>query len=102
MSAQESNQAKPTQSMKPGQAFIIGRIAEVKRTENFTYTIIQTPAVDSYSSPGNHEVCSRRMLGKPGEDIRVLVQLSGYRRSYTDKHGEKQYTVDNRLNAVEE
>lgn len=100
MSATE--QVKPSQSMKPGQAFIIGRIAEVKRTENATYTIIQTPAPDAYSHPGNHEVSSRRLLGKPGEEIRVLVQLTGYRRSYTDKHGERQSTVDNRLNAVEE
>jgi len=96
---------KPQQSnlsLKPGQAVIIGRIAEVKRTESAVYTIIQTPAPDAYSHPGNHEVHSKRMLGKPGDDVRVLVQLSGFRRTYKDKHGDTQVTVDNRLGAVEE
>lgn len=89
-------------SLQPGQALIVGRVSEVKKTENAVYTIIQTPAPDSYSHPGNHEVSSRRLIGKPGEDVRVLVQLSGYRRTYKDKHGENCVTVDNRLNVVEE
>lgn len=99
---QQMPSAKPRQSLKPGQAFIIGRVSEVKRSENATYTIIQTPAPDAFSHPGNHEVSSSRLIGKPGEDIEVVVQLGGYRRSYKNKHGETVATVDNVLRVVEE
>lgn len=89
-------------SLKPGQALIVGRVSEFRRTENGTVlTIIQTPAPDAFSHPGCHEVGSKHVIGKPGEDCRVIVQLTGYRRTYTDKHGERTATVDNRLQAVE-
>ena len=102
MSAVPQEIPRQTPSLKPGQALIIGRISEVKRTENRTYTIIQTPAPDSFSHPGNHEVTSNRLIGKPGEDVRVVVNLSGFRRSYKNKHGETVYTVDNVLNVADE
>lgn len=95
-------QQVPSLSVKPGQALIVGRVAEFRRTENGTVlTIIQTPAPDSFSHPGCHEVSSKHIIGKPGEECRVLVQLSGYRRTYTDKHGERIATVDNRIQAVD-
>lgn len=92
----------PRSSLKPGQALIVGRISDVKRTEKAVYTIVQTPAPDSYSSPGNHEITSTRMIGKPGEDVRIVVNLGGYRRGYTDKHGERQTAVDNVLRLADE
>lgn len=102
MSAEPQSIQRPTPSLKPGQALIVGRVAEVKRTENAVYTIIQTPAPDAFSHPGNHEVLSSRLLGKPGEDVRVIVTLGGYRRTYKNKHGENQVTVDNVLRASDE
>jgi len=99
MSALPQEIGKP--SLKAGQALIIGRISEVKRTETACYTIIQTPAPDSFSHPGNHEVVSARLLGKPGDDVRVIVTLKGYRRTYKDKHGENRTTVDNVLSVEE-
>jgi len=89
-------------NLKAGQAFIVGRIGEVKRTENAVYTIVQTPAPDAFSHPGNHEIVSRGMIGRPGDDCRVVVNLSGYRRSYKNKHGETVYTVDNVLRLADE
>ena len=88
-------------SLKPGQAYIVGRVSEVKRTENACYTIVQTPAPDAWSHPGIHEIVSARLLGKPGEDIKVVVTLKGYRRTYKNKHGENQTIVDNSLSADE-
>lgn len=96
-------QQLPSQSLKPGQALIVGRVSELRRTDTGTVlTIIQTPSPDSFSHPGVHEVSGKRLIGKPGEDVRVVVQLSGFRRTYTDKHGERVATVDNRLTAVED
>lgn len=99
MSAVPQEIGKP--SLKPGQAFLVGRISDVKRTETAVYTIIQTAAPDAYSHPGNHEVVSNRLIGKPGEDVRVVVSLKGYRRTYKNKHGENQLTVDNVLSVEE-
>ncbi len=85
------------------QALVMGRIQDVRRTENGgVYTIIASPAPDSFSHPGQHLVSSSRLLGKPGEDVKIRVQLGGYRRTYTDKHGEKVATVDNSLRAIED
>ena len=99
---QQIPSAKPRQPLKPGQACIVGRVAEVKRSENATYTIVQTPAPDAFSHPGNHEVTSAKSFGRPGDDVEIIVQLGGYRRSYKNKHGETVATVDNVLRVVEE
>lgn len=99
MSAIPQEIQKP--SLKAGQALLIGRISEVKRTESAVYTILQTAAPDAYSHPGNHEVISQRLIGKPGEDVRVVVTLKGYRRQYQNKHGERVTTVDNVLSVEE-
>lgn len=102
MSALPQELPRSNQSLKPGQAIIVGRVFEVDRTENAVYTTIQTPAIDSYSNPGFHKVTSSRLLGKPQDEVTVKVHLTGYRRSYTNKHGEKVYTVDNNLKAVDD
>jgi len=89
-------------ALQPNQGFVSGRVQDVRRTENAVYTIIQSPAADAYSHPGQHLVISSRLLGKPGEDVEVKVVLGGYRRTYTDKHGDKVATVDNSLKAIED
>ena len=93
---------------KPGTLWLTGRIQSTQQVgtdkENFPIieTIMVTPAPDAYSHPGNHEVTSTRMLGRPGEDVRIIVNLGGFRRSYKNKHGETVYTVDNVLRAADE
>lgn len=84
------------------QAVIRGRIVEVKRTENACYTDVVLPAPDQYSQPQNVRIVSSRLLGKPGEDLTQRCQVKGYRRSYTDKQGNKAYAVDITLSAIEE
>lgn len=84
------------------QAMIAGRVASARKTDSGNWlTIINSPAPDAYSHPGQHEVSSAAKLGAPGEDVKVRVQLSGFKRSYENKHGDTVYTVDNRLTAVE-
>ena len=102
MSAVPQEIPRTSASLKAGQALLVGRVSEVKRSENATYTIIQTPAPDSFSHPGNHEVTSSRMIGKPGEDVKIIVSLGGYRRTYKNKHGETVATVDNVLRLADE
>lgn len=87
-------------ALGPNQAVVVGRVTDARKTEKGWVTIIASPAPDSYSHPGQHEVWSESKLGTPGEDVRVRCQLSGYRRSYKDRNGETVYTVDNKLAAV--
>lgn len=84
------------------QAILRGRVLEVKRTEDKTYTVITLPAPDSFSSPQNVEVRSDRLLGKPQEDITLRVVVGGYRRSYKNSHGETQYATNITLVAIED
>lgn len=93
---------RPTQSLGANQALVVGRISDVQRTDNAVYTLIQSPAPDAYSHPGIHKVLSKKLLGKPGEDVQIKCRLAGFRRSYNDKHGEKVTTADNSLYAIEE
>ncbi len=83
------------------QAVIRGRVIEVKRGESGVFTSIMLPAPDSYTQPQSIEVRSRQLLGKPQEDVTVRVALGGFRRGYTDKHGEKAYATNITLSAVE-
>lgn len=89
-------------SLQPGQALLVGRITEVKRTDKACFTIMATPAPDAYSHPAMHEILSDRPFGRPGDDVKVIVQLGGYRRSYRSKDGEQVATVDNVLRLVTE
>lgn len=99
---QPSDPPSSRKSLQPGQAYLIGRLTEVKRTDKATYTILATPAPDAYSHPAMHEVLSDRPFGRPGDDVKVIVQLGGYRRSYRSKDGEQVATVDNVLRLVAE
>lgn len=96
----ESNPAR--KSLQPGQAFLIGRVSDVKRTDKGTYTILATPAPDAYSHPAFHEVGSERPFGRPGDEVKIVVALGGYRRSFRTKDGELIHTVDNSLRLVTE
>lgn len=84
------------------QAVIRGRIIEVKKTENGCYTALKLPAPDQYTSPQAVEIRSKRLLGRPEEDITVRVHVGGYRRGYKDKMGEQQYATNVTLNAIED
>lgn len=92
-----------TPALQANQAFVVGRVSEVRKTEKAVYTIVKTPAPDAYTHPGQHELVSSRIIGKPGEDVRVCVQLAGYGRTYKDKKtGDDIRTVDNTLRVIED
>lgn len=84
------------------QAIVRGRILEVNRTENAVYTDVTLPAPDQYSQPQTIRIVSARLLGKLGDDLTQRVTLKGYRRGYTNKHGEKAFAVDVALSALED
>lgn len=90
--------------LQPWQMVAMGRVLECKRTEKGFYTVVQSPALDAYSFPGIHEIQSKKQLGRPGDDVQVLLQASGFRgRSFQDKHGDNQPgMVRNTLIAVED
>lgn len=84
------------------QSMISGRVASARKTSSNNWlTIINSPAPDAYSHPGQHEVSSAAKIGVPGEDVKVRVQLSGFKRNYKNAEGETVYTVDNRLTVIE-
>lgn len=101
MNAPVQELAKPG-ALAANQAFIRGRVIEVKRTEAGCYTAITLPAPDQYSSPQAVEVRSKAILGRPNEDVTVRVSVGGYRRGYTDKMGEKAYATNVTLYAIED
>ena len=102
MSQVQALQPAESGKLAANQAVIRGRIVEVNRTENATYTDVVLPAPDQYSSPQNIRIVSARLIGKPGEDITQRVQIKGYRRSYNDKSGEKRFACDIALSAIED
>lgn len=103
VSALPSSSSSGRRALRPGQAFLQGRVSGVRVSENgAVFTQIQTPAPDAYSHPGAHEVISPRRFGRPGDDVEIVVQLGGYPRKYRNKQGDEITTVDNVLRVVEE
>ena len=89
--------------LSANQAVIRGRVTEVKSTEDQKYTVISLPAPDAYSKPQVVEVRSKRLLGKPQDDVTVRVAIEGYRRKGgNDRHGDPMYFTTNLFVAIED
>lgn len=64
------------------------------------YTLVSTPAVDSYSMPSSFRLTSDKDLGSKGDTIEVEVSLSGFVRGkeYVDRNtGEKKEYIDSNV-----
>jgi hypothetical protein len=100
MSAPE---AKPANTNK---AMICGRIDSVRSypTQNgdrYETRVIQ-PAADEFSSPSSVGITSKKRIGAKGDDVKVVVDVAGFKDSFTDKKtGEVIQTARNVLYAVE-
>jgi hypothetical protein len=95
--------AKP--AMKPNQSVIVGRIDSVRQFEvqgkrTFETRVIQ-PAPDEFSSPTAVGILSLNRIGGTGDDVKVLVNVAGFKDSYKSKDGESVQTARNTLRAVE-
>lgn len=91
--------------LQANQALIVGRIDasrsfEAQGKRIFETRIVQA-AVDQYSSPTSIAVQSFNRLGTVGDDVKVLVQVQGYKDSYKTREGEVINTARNVLRAVE-
>lgn len=92
---------------KPMHVVIFGRVQDVRRHKDVTYTRIVCPAEDAYSRPQVVELRSKRTIGRRDEEIEVTAKLGGYTRApfrSTDKEtGEVSSVipVDLTLDAIE-
>jgi len=99
----------PTQAAGPklsmNQAVITGRIDAVRSFEVQGKRVFETrvmqAAPDQFSSPTAVAVQSSMKLGASGDDVKVHVQVMGYRDSYKTREGEVIHTARNVLRAVE-
>lgn len=99
MSAQPQELARP--SIAKNQALIVGRVKEVRRTDNGVFTSVVLPAPDEYTQPQLVEIASTSLIGRPQEDIQVKVTLGGYGKKFTRKDGTPGLQVSNQFRAVE-
>lgn len=83
---------------------VTGQIQSVRSRDSekgkVFHTLLKTPAVDQYSSPGTFEVRSRARLGSEGAEVTVECDLLGYSRSYKDKDGGAVRTAEHVLQAA--
>ena len=104
--AQMQKQEVPTKAPTNGRCVIKGRLVNVRRAGDNWFHLVVMPAPDAYSNPSTVEIMSKRRLAEKEEDVSLVCQVSGFRRSYksTDREtGEIKtvYTADNKLVAVE-
>jgi len=74
--------------IRPMQTIVHGRVESTKLREKIWYSILVTPAEDSYSRPQNVEIRSKNKIGSQGEEITQLCKLIGFKRkpyTFTDK-----------------
>lgn len=100
MSAQP--QELPRSSITKNQAVVGGRVREVRRTDNATFTVVTLPAPDEYTQPQTVEISSRGMIGRPQEDITVKVAIGGYGKKFIRKDSTEGLQVIIQLRAVED
>lgn len=97
---------QPTESAQRAPLIVelFGRVERVSTREvngkPARRTIIKTPAVDEFTSPGTFEVRSRSLIGSVGETVRVRCNLRGYSNNYEAK-GQPVYSASHVLEAVE-
>lgn len=105
MEQAQALKAAPVASLKPNQAFIVGRIDSHRTFEQsgkrvHEHRVIQ-PAEDEYSSPGAVLVHASYKLGGAGDDVKAHVHVTGWRDSYKDREGNSIQTARNALRVVE-
>lgn len=88
-------------SLAKNQALIVGRVREVRRTDNGVFTVITLPAPDEYTQPQTVEVASAGLIGRPNEDVTVKVTLGGYGKKFQRKDGTPGFQVSNQLRHIE-
>jgi hypothetical protein len=96
--------AKP--AMKANQAWVVGRINHVGGFDSNGKRVhearIAIPAVDAYSMPGAVMVQSAHRIGSVGDDVKLLVEVTGFPDKFTNKGtGEVTQTARNVLRVVE-
>lgn len=107
MSEQAAAVAAPAkQALKPNQAWIVGRINHVGGFESQGKRIhearVAIPAPDAYSMPGAVLVQSSHRIGQVGDDVKLLVEVTGFPDRFTNKGtGEVTQTARNVLRVVE-
>lgn len=99
MSAVPQEIARP--SIAKNQALIVGRVREVRRTDNGTFTVITLPAPDEYTQPQTVEVASAGMIGRVNEDVTVKVALGGYGKKFQRRDGTPGFQVNNQFRLIE-
>lgn len=100
MSAQPQELPRP--SLAKNQALVVGRVREVRRTDNATFTVVTLPAPDEYTQPQTVEISSRGMIGRPQEDVTIKVAIGGYGKKFTRKDGTDGLQVIVQLRAIED
>lgn len=98
--------SKGAEKLKLNQAVIAGRIQSVSsfelRGKRVFEAVVVTPAADAYSMPGVVAIQSAMKLGGQGDEITVLVSVSGIPNSWKDSTtGEVKHSANVRLVAVE-
>ena len=82
---------------RPREVLIEGKVLQVRRHEQFTYTTVICPAADVYSKPQVVEIRSKSRFSDRDEETHVTCLLGGYEgRSYqvTDREtGERRQLV---------
>lgn len=89
MNAEVKSLPHQSQSMKPNQMMIIGRLDSVSKYDGKFDHILTMAAVDEFSKPSVLRLSSTEKLGSPGEVVKCLATYNGWPNNYESKNGEK-------------
>jgi len=89
MNAEVKPLPQQTQSVKPNQMVIVGRIDHISKYEGKFDHIITVAASDEFSKPSVLRLSSTDKLGSVGELVKCLAYYNGWPNNYDNKNGEK-------------
>lgn len=89
-----------SQSLRPLETLVVGRIDKVSRVGDAYSTLITSPAPDTYSMPSKLDVQSAERLGNVGDEIKFIALAKGIPNSFRTAAGELVHTARHFFNFV--
>lgn len=90
-----------SQSLKPNQMMIVGRLDHCSKFDGKFDHILTMASVDEFSKPSLLRLSASEKLGSIGEMVKCLAVFNGWSNNYQNKNNEKVYDVRGFFLAVE-
>ena len=85
---------------KAQQAYLSGRIEDVREFDGRWLHLVRLPSPDQYEHPATVEVTADSKLGRKGDELETWVKISGVPNNFKTRDGDTVHSARNFLVAM--